>query len=720
MQPVLDFTPEERAALQAELDRQQTEQKRTHWISKARNCFESSTDYLESAVRGQWEKNLHHFRNQHAPGSKLAATDYRRSNVFRPKTRASLREHEASLAAALFTNNDLIDVQPRNPGDDAQVVSARINAALLQYRLEHTIPWFQTAVGAYQDTHNYGLCISKQYWRFEQRAEMEPALDEFGQPVLDEDGMPMGYEKMTVVEDKPVIDLLPPENFRFDPNADWRDPVADSPYLIEMMPMYAGKVLERMELVDQKTGQPEWMEHSLGEILSHGGSSTDMSGVRQAREGKRTDPMTTHSGNEFSTVWVHFNVIREGGQDWCFYTIGTGLLLSEPVPLTQVFSHGRPYVVGTSTLEAHRNYPASTNELLHSLQSEVNSIANQRLDNVSLVLNKRYRIRRGANVDLDALMRNVPGGGYFVTDVNKDVAIENTPDVTASSYSEHDRLAVEMDELSGNFSQSSVQSNRSLNETVGGMNLMQGGASKVQEYVMRLFIESWVEKVLRQLVQLEQLYETDAVVLAIAADEAQLWQRYGIDQVTDELLQQELSVKVNVGMGNTDPVQRIQRLTTGINAVANLPTVAQRLQEDEVVTEVFTALGFGRGNRFVKPYEQWAKEQEEQKAGEQQPDAAMLRAQVDQQRLELDMQRMQFDQGMQQQRMQMDYELAMYKLQMQREIELGKRDIELGRREGSDGLENAKLQTARDIAALRERNKANELAFKMDTGQQGI
>ncbi len=707
----LQFSPEELEALQRELERQRFEQKRSHWLGKARNCFEASTDYLETAVRGQWEKNLHHFRNQHAPGSKLASADYRRAKVFRPKTRASMREHEASLAAALFTNNDLIDVQPRNPNDPAQVVSSKINAALLQYRLEHTIPWFQTALGAYQDTHNYGMCVSKQYWEFQQRVDMEPALDEFGQPVTDEEGAPLGYERPVVVADRPCIDLLPPENFRFDPNADWRDPVADSPYLIELMPMYAGKVLERMAQVDPKTGQPEWMPHSLGEILSHGAVTSELSGVRQAREGKRTDPMTTHSGDEFSTVWVHFNVIREGGEDWAFYTVGSGLLLSEPVPLRQLFPYGRPYVVGTSTLEAHRNYPAGTNELLHSLQDEVNSIANQRLDNVSLVLNKRYRIRRGSNVDLDALMRNVPGGGYFVSDVNKDVAVESTPDVTSSSYSEQDRLAVEMDELAGNFSQSSVQTNRSLNETVGGMNLMQSGASKVQEYVMRLFIESWVEKVLRHLVQLEQHYETDSVVLSIAADEAQLWQRYGIDQVTDELLQQELSVRVNVGMGNTDPVQRIQRLTTGINAVSGLPTVAQRLQEDEVVTEVFTALGFGRGDRFVKPYEQWAQEQQDQQG--QQPDPAMVRAQVDQQRLQLEAQRMQFEQQMEQQRLQMDFELGMLKLQVQR-------DIELGRRQGADGMEASKLQTARDIAALRERNKANELAFKMETGQSGI
>jgi hypothetical protein len=86
-------------------------------------------------------------------------------------------------------------------------------------------------------------------------------------------------------------------------------------------------------------------------------------------------------------------------------------------------------------------------------------------------------------------------------------------DVTASSYQEQDRLNVDFDELTGNFSSSSVMTNRKLNETVGGMQPAVWWANQLTEYLIRTLVETWVEPVLRQLVKLEQAYETDMTVL---------------------------------------------------------------------------------------------------------------------------------------------------------------------------------------------------------------
>jgi hypothetical protein len=71
------------------------------------------------------------------------------------------------------------------------------------------------------------------------------------------------------------------------------------------------------------------------------------------------------------------------------------------------------------------------------------------------VLNKRYKVKRNAQVDVEALTRNVPGGSQM-NDPEKDVIEMPTIDVTGSSYQEQDRLNVDFDELTGNFSQSSV------------------------------------------------------------------------------------------------------------------------------------------------------------------------------------------------------------------------------------------------------------------------
>ena len=463
------------------------------WLKKATEAYQTSTNYLEQNIWRQWQKNLCHFHNRHDSATKYANKDYiGRSKTFRPKTRSSIRATEATLAAALFSTSDLISVTAGRQGDQQQQASADIAKEILQYRLEKRVPWFLTSMGAYQDTHNYGVCVSKQYWDYDQHTEKtEDPLVYQGQEVVDENGqMVTETNETTIVDvDELRIDLLAPENFRFSPMADWREPVSDSPYLIELIPMYACDVLTRMQQLDDKTGQPRWKQYSLEEILTT--DSKEGNQVRLAREGfKRKDPVTVEH-REYSTLWIHHNIIRDDrGQDYFFLTLGTQLMLTDPVPVEQVYPHGRPYIVGMSVLEAHKSYPAGINEIAGPLQQEINSIANQRQDNVSLVLNKRYFIRRGKEVDLKSLQRNIPGSGVLMSDPQTDVHVVNTPDVTASSYQEHDRLAIELDEVVGNFSQASVQSNRNLNETVGGMEMMNAGANAVQEYTIRTFIEN--------------------------------------------------------------------------------------------------------------------------------------------------------------------------------------------------------------------------------------
>ena len=514
-------------------------------------------------------------------------------------------------------------------------------------------------------------------------------------------------QNMETILDEPAIDLVAPENFRFDPNADWRDPVKTSPYLIEMVPMYAGDVLTKMQQVDPKTGAPEWHYYYLATILSSRNTGSRSDTTRLAREGSnRQDPADTETGNERTTVWAHYNIVRHEGRDYCYWTLGTLILLSDPVPLVDVSPFGRPYAVGKTVLEAHRNYPAGVAELAAPLQEEINDVTNQRMDNVRLVLNKRYHVKRTGQVDLEALKRNTPGGGVFMSDPKNDVQVVTTPDVTSSSYAEQDRLTVELDELLGTFSQASVQSNRSLNETVGGMSMMQSGANRVQEYGIRLFMESWVEPVLRQLVKLEQLYETDTVLLTLAASDAELYQRFGINQITDELLMQDLTVKVNVGMNNTNPIQKVERMSIGMSAIGNLPTAGQRLKEDEVIKEVFGALGFGDGKRFFKTPD----EMQEEEQGEN-PEFALRQQELQLKQMEIELK---------QQQMQMTMQTAEMKAGIEREIAMmrlaAENDWKLSELHARIGIEDKKRQTERDRVALVETMRMNEMDLKREMG----
>jgi hypothetical protein len=548
----------------------------TDWLQLARDAHSASTSYFDANIRSQVERDLRQFQSQHAGDSKYLSDAYKgRSRLFRPKTRTMIRKNEAIAAEAFFSTQDVVSVSAANDNDPRQQASAEIMQALLQHRLTKSIPWFLILNGAYQDAQSVGVAASYQYWEYDAKKR----------------------------RDRPCIKLLPIENVRFDPGADWTNVVETSPYLIRLIPMYIKDVKARMKAADVKTGQPKWMYLDDATIRSAARKYGDS--IRLTREGNRTDSKDQESPiTDFSVVWAHEVFMEMDGQDYVYDMLGTEALLSEPRPIGERYWTGqRPIVIGYAVIETHKNYPSSLPKLTKDVQTEINEVANQRIDNVKFALNKRYFGKRGRQIDLRSLTRNIPGSVTLMQDV-EDVKVVETKDVTASAYQEQDRLNLDFDDLAGSFSQSSVQSNRNLNETVGGMNILNTNASQVGGYQLRTFVETWVEPVLRQIVELEQAYETDDTILALAADKAQLLQKFGIDQVTDDLLLAELTINVNVGIGATNPTQQVTNFMLAMNSLKALLADHELqdygLQVQEVVKELFGKLGYRDGGRFFE------------------------------------------------------------------------------------------------------------------------
>lgn len=579
----------------------------------ARDAYNDSTRFIESSLRWQWERNERAFQSRHYVGSKYLSASFRyRTKLFRPKTRSMIRTAEAQAAQAYFANEDVVKISPTNPNDQVQVASAIINKELLQYRLTTpnqrlAIPWFMTVVGGYQNAQKYGFVASKQWWEYEEHKTRRrvPQLDEAGRQIIDEQGQPVYTTEETtqVIYDRPRCDLIPPENIRIDRGADWIDPVNSSPFLIVMTPMYVHDVEMRMKKIDPKTGRPQWFDvgrPSLRQATNrHAWDST-----RSQREESREDSKESEiSIGEYTIVWIHENFVRWGGKEYVYDTVGIYEMLSEPQPIEERYAHcrygQRPVVMGYGLIEPHKNYPSGKPQLTEQLQHEANELVNLRLDNIKLALNKRYKVRRGRQVDLQSILRNVPGSVTLVHDMD-DIDVIETRDVTQSSFMEQDRINADFDDVAGNFSPGTVQTNRRLNETVGGMQMMSGAASQVSELDLRVFTETWTEPVMAQLIQLIQHYETDTSLIALVADQARIWQRYGISQITDDMLSAELTVKVNVGMGATDAMQQLQKFALGAETVGKIlgPQIRSLLNAKEIVSEIFGPLGYRDGSRF--------------------------------------------------------------------------------------------------------------------------
>ena len=571
----------------------------TDYLRLAKDAYASSTTFLDSNHRGRWEDAIRMFHSQHPRNSKYNSEAFKyRSRIFRPKSRSVVRKHEATAAMAFFSNLDVLSVSPVDGTDEKQIASAIISKELVQYRLSKTIPWFQTLIGAFQDTMKTGLCVSFTYWKYKSKTSYEERIG-YDPDTLEQSTVQVPIED--VYEDEPCVELHPIENLRFSPNANWTNVVKTSPYLILIQHMFVYKI---KELVAEKGNGIEWYPVSDAQMRAVSTDSLNsMDAVRRGQKSSLGDQNPAPM-NEYDVVPVHLNFMDGPDGKMVYYTLKDQYLLSEPVPLEQMFWHGEiPIIVGKCIIDSHNPLPESLIDLGKQLQTETNEVSNQRLDNVKLVLNKRYMVRRNANVDTESLLRNVPGGVTMVGNTaadGGDVREVNWQDVTSSSYQEQDRINVDYDDLTGGgLNSGSVMTNRKLNETVGGMKIMAQGSNNLTEYTIRTFVETWVEPQLRLLMLAEQYYESDEVILALAGKKANLYQKFGIDKPTDWLLINELTVTVNVGMGATDPDAKFQHFMQANGAYMQ---IAQTAPPDanllEIKQELFGLAGYRDSNRF--------------------------------------------------------------------------------------------------------------------------
>jgi hypothetical protein len=297
---------------------------------------------------------------------------------------------------------------------------------------------------------------------------------------------------------------------------------------------------------------------------------------------------------------------------------------------------------------------------------------------------------RGRKVDLNQVQRRAQNTIIQVQNID-DIEWAEVPDVPPSSYQESNYINADFDDLSGSFNGGSVQTNREMNETVGGMRLLAGSANTVADFDLEVFVETWVEPVLFQVLRLEEYYESDEKVLMIAGERAQLFQKFGVDTITDQMLLSESTLTVKVGVGSSnDPQQRLQNFMMAAGALQQIftPFVEGGMLKvipngDEIMNTIFGAAGFkDGGERFfqVEPMDPGS-----------QPNPAMLEQQNKAQELQLKDKKIQADAYLQHNKMEQDGALQDRKLKV----------------EGAKHALNFEQARQKEMAAtLRERSRA--------------
>lgn len=582
-----------------------------------------------SIQKTKWRRAYDAWHSRHGEGTRYADPNWRRkrSHLYRPRTRSAVRKKVAAFAASVFTSPDSVSVQAEALGDPVRSASAAIIQQCLNYRLDRAsaksgVSFFLVASGACLDAQITGICYTKQFWEYEEVTEKTTQIvvkqkyySDTGEAVTDpttgkpvEDQEEQVIEKKFVTKDRPQSLNFPPDNVIIDPTAYWINPEQRSGYLILKHAMTEDDA-------EQLMGQPgknneDWLDVPK-EMLRRVMEEYTSKGVRISRASDRVDPLENRAGDgavdkpRSNIVWLYECFIRVSGVDYHFWSLGSRAYASKIRTTRQAYPEQRgerPVTRGYAQIETHETYPESPVTSWLPMQNELNDIVNLRIDTMRQALSPIAKVKQGTTFDF-AQLQNRGGENTTVIVRNMDdLAFDRTPDVTASAYQETAQINSDFDDLAAVFQPSSVDTNRRLNETVGGMQMMSGAATAVEEFDTRTFMETWGEPTLRQIVRLEQYFETDETIFALAGARARI-DRFGVESVTDQDLEQEVSVRVNAGLGSADPMQRLAKLSNSIKMLGPLMPMMNkpvRVKAEETVDEIMGLAGYHDGRRFFE------------------------------------------------------------------------------------------------------------------------
>jgi hypothetical protein len=316
-----------------------------------------------------------------------------RSKVFIPLIFWSIE----SLAPKLLSDYPTLSAKATGAGDE---VKADFISKFLDFQWRKTMDMRKKLLQSVESMLAYGVGIGKVYWRTETREYKKKGGKEKSKEVLYDD---------PVFEPKSIFDVYT------DPKA---PTLQESEYVIDRFELNYNDL---MKMTD-KYKNLEFVKGTTDSGLKSDGNETsdsiDHVDLNSASNGPRKVILLE--------AWTNDNVITlADAQDGAK---GAVVLRDMPNP----YNHGKkPFVsVGCYTSpETNRFYKPGVGKVLLGMQHGINTTVNQSIDNINLIINKMFKIRRGSNVDKKELISK-PGGTVTLDDLREDLEELKMTDTT--------------------------------------------------------------------------------------------------------------------------------------------------------------------------------------------------------------------------------------------------------------------------------------------------
>ena len=270
---------------------------------------------------------------------------------------------------------------------------------------------------------------------------------------------------------------------------------------------------------------------------------------------------------EILEYWGLYDIDDDGVEKECLLVVANRnhLIRAEKNP----YKHGqRPFINFHDTDVPSEFWSIGEVEPIMSLQYELNDIRNQRMDNVTLILNRMWLVNKGADVDEEELVSQA-GGVIHAGDINgiKDLS---TPDVTGSSYNEETLVKADIQQASGvtDFTKGMGNQGGALaNETATGiMILTEQGNARFRYKLDNL--EDALEKFGKQLNGLNEQFITTDTMIRIVGPKGREWTKIPSKAI-------KADYDINVEAGSTQPMNKSVRKAEARELLATVAPFAQ-------------------------------------------------------------------------------------------------------------------------------------------------
>lgn len=475
------------------------------------NCFEKAAE-ARKTYQERWKRYYDLYRCKSKPHSEDS-----KANIFVPEIYTTIETLTPRLVSNfLNTSKPIVQVIGREESD---MKNARAAEQLLLYQFERmNLP--MKLVTFYKQALLYGTSIGKVYWDYK----------------LKNDG--------TVINDGPAFDVINLFDFYVDPEACGID---DARFCIHRSFLSMEELRDRE---DQGIYENVDQLKSCGECFGIAGNGNE-------KPDGNNDALKERD-IEILEYWEDDRVVTVAGR--------SVILRDTPNP----FSHGKkPFVQLIFVPVPFEFYGIGVVEPIEGLQLELNTKRNQRLDNVSLVINRMWLLQRGALDDLRQL-HSRPGGVIVVNDINGLQPLPS-PDVTSSSYQEEDNIKNDMQNTSG-VSDYIRGSQTTYRHTATEVKIKSDQSNTRFEFNFKLMAEMGLKRIAGMVIQLDQQFMDQERTVRLIGKNGVEFVKISPDEISGNF-----DLIPDVDPMQIDESDKKQQMLTLYSNLAKNPVVDQRV-----------------------------------------------------------------------------------------------------------------------------------------------